>query len=836
MATNPLTLIPLDLSQYPIGVYAPFPVHPEPCYGPDELGTDLENAIKQMVESFSKQESAARIYEVLQRWQARNFDRGYQFNTCDARGWGYGSAAGSPQAITARANSAKWFPFNVYGARKDKIVPAISRELPPLAFCAKNPDFGPDQVACDAREKYLEIYLADTDAKGLLGEIGGLMYTDDRIILLTESYADKQRWGTESAEQDELTGEPEIDAEAAQAEGEGQVPETERMPQGGAGEERPAVVEVTTAWGVLESKVSLVADEENDICAVRLSKERNVNLMKEKYPWIEDKISAGGGLTSGSDQMDRLARMNVRLAVQNSTVNGESWMADATESHIFFRPSQYRQIKKKDLRKVLYEVFPEGLRVTLVGTQIAFCRNQSMNSHIKILHSRTGPGQSRRAIGDNYLPIQKVVNANITLTHRYFQTCVPRRFALEGPINVAAMNAQRNDPALATAVDPNKLPPAGLDGVTSIEKVPQPTTGMMEYTQWLATDGAVAMDGATEAMFGTEDTDTFGAAKLNRDQALGVFGYCWSQICWGMAGAAGQAAESAAANRFADIRAKTPGQNAVSVELANMRGDALCYPKSVDMPETMADQLAKVAGIFENAATNPLYASIAKDPTNWPALDKFIRIPGVTAKEVDSVKKQQGEFAVLLKTAPVDNPQYLMAQHALESLQESVPQAVSPEESAQMQESLQQLEQVISQIPPLLPSVPVEQDDSVDHATEKLTCWRLINSEEGRKLKNGKPEEQAAFENLMLHYQGHAMMAAKLQPVPPVPVKANASVAIDKLPPEVAATALQAMGMQAKPESFENNLEPHEVEIQKQGIGSDGVPVKQTIKMAGKSL
>jgi hypothetical protein len=828
-------LEPLHFEDYDYtpGEYTPFPMSPESLYGPEQLGTQLTAAIDDLFKSAIREESAARIYEVLQRWEARLFDRIYQHVTCDARGWGYGSSNGSPQSVMARGNAMKWFPFNVYGARKDKIVAALSRELPQLAWCAKTPNFAPDMIAADARDKYTEIYLADTNAEALLLEIAGLQYTDDRIALLTESYADKQRWGVESAEPN---------AQAQQAQGMGQVPETQAQPAM-VSEDQPAICEITTAWGVLEHKVSLVADSEDEITYCIFAKEQNCNRMKAKYPWIKDKISAGGGLTTGGDQFDRLARMNVRLGVQNSTVNGESWMRDATEAHGFFKPSEFEIVKDEMLRNMMYDLFPDGLRATRVGTQLAFARNTSFQNHVRILHSRQGTGQNRRAIGTNYLPIQKVLNANMTLVNRYFVGCVPKRYAMEGPINVSAANQQANDPARIIGVDKNQIPSGmTIDNITGIEKVPTPTTGIMEFVEWLATEAPELLDGATPAMFGTEESDTFGQAKLNRDQALQVFGTPWREICWGLAGSAQQAAENAALNRVTDIRAKTPGKNNLSVSLQNMRGNALCYPKSIDLPETVAEQQAKIAEVFEKAAQVPYYASIATDAENWVAIEKYLRMPGVKSKQVESVKKQLGEFELLLKNPPLPNPQFVMAKgeidQQIQALQPQPGVPVDPEIAQRAQQVSEQLQQALQQIPPLLTSVSVAQNDTEDHATEAATCWNKMNSEDGRKLKNGTQQERQFYQNLELHYQAHKEMQRKLTPVPPLQPKVSVTAAVDKAPPEVQAQAWQALGVEAGPDAFapDNTLQPHEVTVEKQGVDAQGVPVKQKTSLVGKEL
>ena len=827
-----INLIPMDTSELELGRYASFDVSPEPMFGPDELGDQLTQVVNDLCQSATKAESAARIFEVLQRWEARLFDRNYQHITSGTRGWSMGS--GTPQSIMANQNGMKLFPFNIYGARKDKIAAALSREIPPLKFTPNDPDFPEDQVAAESRDKYMEIWLNDTNAKRLLSDIGGLQYTDDRVCLWTASWADEQRWGTESADKDDRTEEPVIDRDA-ESEDE-QVPEEEAMPAEMGRDEQPAICEITKAFGVLEHKVSLIADDENDIGYLRIAYEVDQNISKERYSWIEDKIQSGGGLVTGGDQFDRLARMNIRLAVQNSTVSGESWQRDVTETHSWFRPSQYRSIKDRSHRATFRKFFPNGLRVTHAGSQLAFIRNESMNDHIKIVHSRQGSGQNRRAIGSNLLPIQKILNSNMTLINRYFVGCVPRRFAL-GAVNVAAMNAQGNDPSRVTEIMLDGTNAQTLDQITSVEKVPIPSDALMQFVQWLCEGAPELLDGASAAMFGTEDSDTYGQARLNRDQALQVFGTPWSEICWGLAGAAQQAANCASQNRVTAIRGRTPSESRISVDHKNLKGRAMCYPQTLDIPETLAEAETRMGAIFEQADKVQLYAAIANDPLNWIAFEKFVRIRGVKTQQCESVKKQQGEFEELLTSPPMDNPAYMQAeQQAQMFAQQSAgnPEAQTPEG----QQALQQMQQALQAIPKLITSVPVAQDSSENHEVEALACWAKMNSEEGRKLKNGDEEKKSFYQNLVLHWQGHEEMKQKLTPVKPLEVKANASIAIDKLPSNVQAQALQAMGVQAKPEDFmgDQSLMPHEVVTEKEGVDANGVPVKQKISMAGKGL
>jgi hypothetical protein len=148
------------------------------------------------------------------------------------------------------------------------------------------------------------------------------------------------------------------------------------------------------------------------------------------------------------------------------------------------------------------------------------------------------------------------------------------------------------------------------------------------------------------------------------------------------------------------------------------------------------------------------------------------------------------------------------------------------------------LQQAIQSMPPEVSSVPVAQDGSENHLIHAAITLGKITSPEGRKLKNGDEQQQAIYQNLMLHWKEHEEMKAKLTPVPPVEAKFSVSAAIDKAPPSVQQQAWAALGVQAPPSDWEdqNMLQPHEVVVEKEGVDANGVPVKQKTAMVGKGL
>jgi hypothetical protein len=134
-------------------------------------------------------------------------------------------------------------------------------------------------------------------------------------------------------------------------------------------------------------------------------------------------------------------------------------------------------------------------------------------------------------------------------------------------------------------------------------------------------------------------------------------------------------------------------------------------------------------------------------------------------------------------------------------------------------------------------SVPIAQDGSENHQIHAVIVLGMITSPEGRKLKNGNPEQQAVYQNLMLHWQEHCQMSEKLTPPKEMDFKGSMTVDPSKYGPEIQSKIFQAAGLQVSPEeaSDTHELVPREVTTEKEGVSSEGVPIKQKISMVNPS-
>jgi len=784
-----------------VGLYAPFEISPEPMYGTDQLGEDTVTAYRSMVDGAGKYEDAARIWEVVQAAEARLFDRGYQWLTNEKSGgsWviaGTGGSAGVGAGAIAQQDRGRMWSVNIYGARKDKIVAALTVKDPEPEFFAKIPESAIDQQYADEADKYKYLWKQATNVRKLCVKVGGLFYTDDRTALITETIQDAQRFGMDGG--------------------------------------NPGMQEVTRACGKLEFRVPMSVDEDDSLPWCCREREIDLSIAKEKYSWVE-KISAGGG----GGQIARSCRLTVRNAVANQTGFTSNAVDRAvTETTWWVRPSQYRDIADEELMEQTRKMFPDGMRLVFIGDKFAYCRNEKMDDCVIILYSREGTGQNRRAIGTNNLTTQKVLNYDFNLAQRYLSN-VPRRVHDVGKINSESENKQQSDPHKSFPV----VRDAGEDvhSFFGTEDMPGCPPELMAAIENLMDGIPEQLDGASPSMFGQDtNTDTVGGITIQRDQALQVFGTPYNACTWGIAISCGNAAKWAGKNRQGKASGMIPGVGRISVDFSKMaNGDAYCFPEADSgFPESEAEKEQKLMDAVENSANVPVLAQSLNDPMNFEALNKVTKRFGIQISGADSVRKQQEEFEAILKQPPLPNPALIQAQIALQqSMQhaQTDPQAAQEAQSPEGQQALQAAQQAVQQIPPLICSVPVEQDASVNHVVEAAVCFNKINSPEGQKLKKEQPP---IFQNLMLHWQGHTDMATKLAPPPAMPeVKPGVTLAVDKLGPEAQSAVLQKeYGITIAPEATQPTPDLHEITQEKEGVDAGGVPVKQKISYSGKGL
>lgn len=762
----------------PPGVLCPVQVYEEE---PVELEESEKNALKQLFEKLKQRDMPARREEIIKVWEAHLFERGFQHLLLHRNfGWQF------PQSGTGygygEANSKSMFATNIYASYEDIIVAALSREFPTTRAKPSNPKEDADITAAESAEKLIEEIIRKANGmKVEAADLARLLWTDGRSWQRTRYMRNAQKYGYEDANEPVVPENEEAEAEQSTQTGE---------PKGWQ--------EITT-HGALETKMPMKANNRDECEYLIFAHEVPVSKAKSRFPDKEKEIKPATGPVGGDD-IDRLARVNVLLGVEDNFITADSVIYDVTEAEVWMRPSQLMELEENQGRDEIIRKFPKGCYMIFEGDLLCEARNISMDDEWELIFARPGDGAHRPGLGAKLLPLQKVLNNWMELGNDYLVRGVPMMWMDKEMFNTDALKNQTNTPGGIRPFLAPQTPGQQVLGQFVFREpnlpIPEQLLLMIQYVQ---NDLAQLLSGAVPTLFGgdTGTNDTAAGIKMQRDQALGRIGLTWRNIKNGLANTMMQSVSSLA--KYHEDAIQTTGAESVTIEMQDItKGNYLIFPDTDEnFPESWTERQNRLVMLAQDAAKNPLFMQILDDPNNAELVKDGIGLEELTIPVLESRDKQLGEIKILLKSGPSPNPAYQQAEEQMVPMQ-----ALAETEDAEAQAALQQAQQMLSQIPQFVSTVEV--DPIVDdHATEAMTCKWFLNSPQGRKMKNGKPDEQAGYNNVRVHFMEHQAAQGQQQsaavPAKPLSVSAN----VKDLPPQEAAEVLNRSGIPSSPQSFE---------------------------------
>lgn len=776
-----------------------------------DVDQEEQNAIKEVVRKLTTRDMAARREQVIRIWEKHLFDRGFQhLLPLNSGGWqipaiGSGYGPGEPQ-------SRSMFETNIYNSKSKIIISALTREVPKTRFEPSDPDDDADITAAHSGDRLIKDIHRKNNMMARMAELARNLWLDGLTILFTRYEVDAQRFGYDDPhleeEEAETVPETEEAISAAETTGEGEGIEGQEAPADDsesvsaqpATEQKgtPRGRQVTTSEGALEWKLPIKAECISECNYASRSREIPVEDAKAKYPKVADEIRAANN-GPGGDDVDRLARINVRMGMMENYASSDSQAYDVTEQIMWIRPAALL-LAPDNVRDGLIAKFPKGCRVIHCGQTFCEARNLSMDEQVTLCFAGPGDGVHRPGLGDWLMPIQKVLNKWMELSDDYLIRGVPNKWMDNEMFNVAAMRSQVNQ---VGAVHPFAREPGVLMSEVIFEETPltYPEV-MLELIDRFTGDLANQLCGSFEALSGGGDsapTDTMGGMLIQRDQAIGVVGIPWRHIKEAIASSDRQAVVSFSKNNKNAV--KLAGSEAVTIEMQQLQGNILAFPETDEnFPETPTRKTNRIVQMVADATTNPMIAQWLDSADNLELIKNAIGIDEIDIPVLTSAEKQKGEITELLKSGPVPNPKLQQVQEQSAQITQAMLAQAQSGQGADPQalQQAQQLQQQMATLPPEVSTVEVDEQCD-DHKTEAAICWKVINSPRGREMKNGTPDEQAGFQNLRLHYLEHkALIQAPGAAQKPVSVSAN----VKDLPPKLAAQEMSKAGIQATPQDF----------------------------------
>ena len=800
-----------------------------------KLSDDEINCLRDLCRVIQQRDMPARREQVIRVWEKRLFDRGYQhLLPLRTGGWRIPGLASGYAA--GEQNSRLIFETNIYNSYMQIIVSALTREVPKCRMKPVDPDNDADITAAGKAEKMKPHIARVNRLKSTMADLARFLWTDGQALVVTQYFRDGQQFGFEDEkleEQEEQTvpeTEAEVDKEEkaddaeerATGEGMSEGEEDESgeaegsSKDGGKLSRQPKGQQVVSVVGALEAKLPIKEDTLASCTYAQVSKEIDLQMARGRYPDHANALRPSGG-GPGGDDIDRLARINVRLGVLDNYVTTDSSAYDVTEQITWFRPAALLEIPGQDVVDSLLarqEIRENGLRVIFCGQEFCEARALALDEQLTLIHALPGDGMHRPGIGDWLIPIQKVLNNWLELADDYFVRGVPNTWFDNEIFNVEAFRDQVNVPGAKHGFDRE-------DGVTMQEAIWQEEAlqfpqYLWEFIQFFTEELPQLLCGAFPALFGGDQasaTDTYGGLMVQRDQALGRLGLAWRNIVEAMARITTQAIKCRARNDE-DGTVKLDDEQSTHIEMEDLAGNFLAEPEvDSNFPATWLEKANRMMLVVQEAASNPLYQKLLDSTRNLQTIKSAIGLEDLDLPALVASDKQLGEIVKLLEGAPEPNPQLDQIDKLIAQMQDGERQrmAVAPANGAQPPQPdpqvaarLQQLTQMKSTLPPMVSTVKARWADDDD--TELLTCKEWLNSPEGREYANSDEEdEQLGYANVELHAQEHeaASKQKKAQQGPPTGKPPSVSIALKDLPPKEAAEAATMAGIPADAKDFQ---------------------------------
>jgi hypothetical protein len=830
----------------PLGTYAPFNVSDQKELTKDALDKmedgrlKLAENIRAMVVAACQRESLGRRLEIEQAWRLQLMDRGFHRLIPLKRGGWSIAYQNTPQGIFGGMYEANLHDVNIIGVHNDIIVNALCRDIPKTEFTAKS-DNDKAVTAAAAANKLKFFIQEDCCYKDAQAKVGRTFCTDDRAVAYMRPVADAQTYGFED------------DAEDV-------VPETEETAPAGKPSKQPKIQVKLDIYGKLEHKCQIACDDDHQSPYQIIAYENDTATVRACFPWIADEIE-GGSAGIAEIELDRVARASIKLAIQGGMVTGQGNVNDTTVLSCWLTPKMYWDPScSEEARNWLLRNMPKGVLAVYAGTELAFARNEAWQEVLTVVHARTGKGQNRRALTEAYAGANMMLDNWVDLINKFFTATVPRVYYESHVFNVPQLRQSgnavgRKEPFNGAMVQPNVQP---------ILQDPMPThqPTLPDFIRWFAGDLAELLTGAQLTLQGAPNAEgeqgTLGEAKMDNDAALTRLSEPWAAECRQFSNATRQAVEwLARVQPEATFDRIIGSEGRIRVEMKDIDAQVLALAETdTNFPESWSDREERIWQLVQQMPANQFIATVMSQPANARKIKDAARM-GLTIPGAASWEKQEGEFTVLLSSQPQPNPkiQQLGQQIAkikleMESGAQDVQQRqatggqVDPNEVQMLEQGLQVVQQLTQQMQqiqrtiPLVSSVPVRADGSEEDAIEEACCLEKMISPEGRRLATSTNQmERAGFNNLHLHWMEHRtakLMLAK-QNQQPVEPKVSASVQVDKLPPEWQAKLLAKMDVAVDPAQA-NEVGPHEISHEVEGVNASGAKEKVTTTLAGKSL
>ena len=484
--------------------------------------------------------------------------------------------------------------------------------------------------------------------------------------------------------------------------------------------EIPKSRQIVQIYGPMNVKIPAMAVRKEHVIWLILEEEIHVALARHTYPEYRDKIQP---YTNSDLDIDRIARATYE-------VSDDTLRNYCTIRKVWLQPACYEILEDEDKVKYYNQQYPDGIKALFDGETFLEAKSESMDEHWTVSINPLYPRIQCDPLGKALIGLHETANDLFQLEVDTVRYSIPSVYADPKYVD---LEAHRQSRALPGSMQPAKSPPGGnLSQVfyeTKTATIPDEVTELDQKIERLLQ----FISGVLPSVFGGATgggSKTLGEYEQSRNQALQRLSIPWKVVSVMYAELMAKATRAYVDDLLEDekfVKETAPGNYLnVWIRKADFEGSiGEVRPElSEQFPATwgqISDKVMQLLGM-----NNQVITSWFLHPENVELIYKVLGIEDLYVPGEDQRTKQLYEISQLILQQPTPTLQV-------------DPQTGQP-------------------VPSMQSSIPIEQID--DDTIHMAVTSAFLNSMVGIDLKTTNPP---AYQNVLLHYQEHAMRYQQAQ-------------------------------------------------------------------------
>lgn len=488
-------------------------------------------------------------------------------------------------------------------------------------------------------------------------------------------------------------------------------------------------------FGGLFVKVPVWARDQKDCTYLIYAYETHFSNVLEQYPDLR------GVITSGQANYDLYEQWG-RTSPQ---YRGEHPINNVTVRNCWFRPAAYNVLNEDEADEIRKQ-FPDGVKCVIVNDKVAHACNEALDDFWTLTYNPLSDYLHFDPIGLLLTSVQDITNDLISLVLQTVEHGIPQTFADPKVLN---FNAYRNSEVIPGGIYP-ATPKSGRALSEGFYEVKTATLSqeVLPFAQKIQEIGQM-VSGALPSLFGGQMSGSRTASEysMSRAQALQRLQSTWKMLTMWWKDIFGKVIPMYITEVKDDERQvkKDEFGNFVNVFIrkAELEGKigSVELEANENLPITWNQQKDAIMALFE--LNNDQVIQAISTPENMPYLKRAMGLTDFIIPGEDDRQKQYEEIQQLVNSEPIQMPpDPMMIEQAMMAGMPPPP-------------------------PQTLPSVEADFDVD-DHDLEADICRRWLVADAGRLAKI---ENQAGYQNVLLHMKMHKDMSMQKQMMmmPPPP-------------------------------------------------------------------